>query len=145
MAMSWQRQFSYVQLSHCCGQGRFGSLGSLQEILKEVELPIVDQKECQTVLRGTRLGRSEYLMHNAHCTLTCKLHTAHLPVNCTLHNTGFLSWIPPSCAQEENKVTTLLCNKLRFILRCKNECQPIFLKTIHLITLRKNVTCKAPD
>ena len=68
----------------CCGQGRFGSLGSLQEILKEVEVPIVDQKECQKVLRGTRLGRSEYFFSYVMASLTSELHTG----DCTLQDTA---------------------------------------------------------
>ncbi|XP_052894029.1 phenoloxidase-activating factor 2-like [Anopheles moucheti] len=38
------------------GKDRFGQTGVYQQILKRVTLPIVDQAQCQTALRKTRLG-----------------------------------------------------------------------------------------
>ncbi|XP_011298931.1 serine protease 42 [Fopius arisanus] len=38
------------------GKNAFGSDGNYQPLLKEVDVPIVDQGSCETRLRGTRLG-----------------------------------------------------------------------------------------
>ena len=44
------------------------------------------------------------------------------------------------------KVNIEKIGKLRFILPCKSDCQPMFLKKArHLLILRKILTCKAPD
>lgn len=39
------------------GKNSYGSNGKYQEILKKVELPLVDNKKCQNLLRISRLGR----------------------------------------------------------------------------------------
>jgi len=46
------------------GKDKFGSAGEYQVVLKEVDLPIVDQGTCQYKLRQTRLGR-KFQLHDS--------------------------------------------------------------------------------
>ncbi|XP_048511303.1 phenoloxidase-activating factor 2 [Athalia rosae] len=39
------------------GQNAFGPSGAYQNIMKEVDVPILDQNDCEARLRGTRLGQ----------------------------------------------------------------------------------------
>lgn len=45
------------------GKDSFGQKGSFQSVLREVELPVVGQSECQSALRSTRLG-PHYRLHS---------------------------------------------------------------------------------
>lgn len=45
------------------GKDSFGQKGSFQAVLKEVELPVVGQAECEQALRSTRLGQ-HYRLHS---------------------------------------------------------------------------------
>lgn len=38
------------------GKNAFGALGAYQSILKEVDVPIIEQNSCEMRLRSTRLG-----------------------------------------------------------------------------------------
>ena len=40
------------------GKNAFGPSGIYQSIMKEVDVPIIDQNECENRLRATRLGSS---------------------------------------------------------------------------------------
>lgn len=44
------------------GKNNFGKQGSYQVILKKIQLPIIEQKQCQSNLRTTRLGQ-HFLLH----------------------------------------------------------------------------------
>ena len=44
------------------GKDAFGSAGSYQNVLKEVDVPVMSQTECQQQLRQTRLGQ-DFLLH----------------------------------------------------------------------------------
>jgi len=44
------------------GKDAFGSAGSYQNVLKEVDVPVMSQAECQQELRQTRLGQN-FLLH----------------------------------------------------------------------------------
>jgi len=46
------------------GKDAFGSNGMYQSILKEVDVPVVSSANCQTALRGTRLG-SAFVLDNS--------------------------------------------------------------------------------
>ncbi|CAH0730203.1 unnamed protein product, partial [Brenthis ino] len=46
------------------GKDKFGKEGNYQNIMKKVELPVVDRKVCQNNLRKTRLG-SNFLLHTS--------------------------------------------------------------------------------
>lgn len=46
------------------GKNDFGPTGAFQAILREVDVPLVTNADCQTALRGTRLG-SGFLLNNA--------------------------------------------------------------------------------
>merc|ERR1711963_958699 len=46
------------------GKDQFGSEGSYQVVLKEVDLPVMKHTECQEKLRSTRLGK-RYRLHNS--------------------------------------------------------------------------------
>ncbi|KAK4319578.1 hypothetical protein Pmani_009518 [Petrolisthes manimaculis] len=48
----------HSQRCHVSGWGKdaFGRQGSFQHVLKEVDLPMVDHRSCESVLRSTRLG-----------------------------------------------------------------------------------------
>merc|ERR1712236_57387 len=46
------------------GKDRFGSLGEYQVVLKEIDLPVVSNYECQDRLRSTRLGQ-KYKLHDS--------------------------------------------------------------------------------
>ncbi|XP_042215657.1 uncharacterized protein LOC121861800 [Homarus americanus] len=45
------------------GKDAFGNHGSFQHLLKEVDLPVIDQQVCQTALRQTRLGH-DFSLHS---------------------------------------------------------------------------------
>lgn len=45
------------------GKDAFGNRGSFQHLLKEVDLPMVDRRTCQSAFRGTKLG-SNFLLHD---------------------------------------------------------------------------------
>ncbi|KAK0087501.1 hypothetical protein PV325_000837 [Microctonus aethiopoides] len=47
------------------GKNSFGSSGTYQRVLKEVDVPIVDQNTCETRLRATRLGQYFILDRNS--------------------------------------------------------------------------------
>ncbi|XP_034933815.1 transmembrane protease serine 9-like [Chelonus insularis] len=47
------------------GKNAFGSSGNFQKILREVDVPIVDQNNCETRLRNTRLGQGFVLDRNS--------------------------------------------------------------------------------
>ncbi|XP_015599347.1 phenoloxidase-activating factor 2 [Cephus cinctus] len=47
------------------GKNAFGSSGSYQSIMKEVDVPILSQTTCETQLRGTRLGQFFVLDRNS--------------------------------------------------------------------------------
>ena len=46
------------------GKDKFGAEGEYQVVLKEIDLPVVDNYQCQDRLRQTRLG-SKYKLHNS--------------------------------------------------------------------------------
>merc|ERR1712001_613566 len=46
------------------GKDKFGSAGQYQVVLKEIDLPVVSNSECQDRLRSTRLGQ-EYKLHDS--------------------------------------------------------------------------------
>merc|ERR1739844_300738 len=46
------------------GKDRFGSAGEYQVVLKEIDLPVVSNYECQSRLRSTRLGQ-KYKLHDS--------------------------------------------------------------------------------
>merc|ERR1712236_16605 len=46
------------------GKDRFGSAGQYQVVLKEIDLPVVSNYECQDRLRSTRLGQ-KYKLHDS--------------------------------------------------------------------------------
>jgi len=46
------------------GKDKFGAEGEYQVVLKEIDLPVVDNNQCQERLRQTRLG-SKYKLHNS--------------------------------------------------------------------------------
>merc|ERR1712119_185712 len=46
------------------GKDRFGSAGQYQVVLKEIDLPVVSNYECQDKLRSTRLGQ-KYKLHDS--------------------------------------------------------------------------------
>merc|ERR1711970_414121 len=46
------------------GKEKFGSAGEYQVVLKEIDLPIIDQGTCQNKLRQTRLGR-KFQLHDS--------------------------------------------------------------------------------
>merc|ERR1719435_205977 len=46
------------------GKDKFGSAGQYQVVLKEIDLPVVSNYECQDKLRRTRLGR-RYRLHDS--------------------------------------------------------------------------------
>ncbi|XP_050736791.1 uncharacterized protein LOC127008615 isoform X2 [Eriocheir sinensis] len=45
------------------GKDAFGNRGSFQHLLKEVDLPMVDRRTCQTAFRRTKLG-SQFILHD---------------------------------------------------------------------------------
>merc|ERR1712106_170949 len=46
------------------GKDKFGSAGQYQVVLKEIDLPVVSNSECQNKLRSTRLGQ-KYKLHDS--------------------------------------------------------------------------------
>merc|ERR1712244_12052 len=46
------------------GKDKFGSSGEYQVVLKEIDLPVVEQETCQDKLRQTRLG-NKFKLHNS--------------------------------------------------------------------------------
>jgi hypothetical protein len=42
---------------------QFGVKGNYQNFLKKVELPVVDNENCQNMLRKTRLGE-DFILHS---------------------------------------------------------------------------------
>merc|ERR1712096_148703 len=46
------------------GKDKFGSAGQYQVVLKEIDLPVVSNYECQDKLRSTRLGQ-KYKLHDS--------------------------------------------------------------------------------
>jgi len=46
------------------GKDKFGSAGQYQVVLKEIDLPVVSNSECQDKLRSTRLGQ-KYKLHDS--------------------------------------------------------------------------------
>ena len=46
------------------GKDKFGSAGQQQVVLKEIDLPVVSNNECQDKLRSTRLGH-KYKLHDS--------------------------------------------------------------------------------
>ncbi|XP_045612616.2 uncharacterized protein [Procambarus clarkii] len=57
------------QRCHATGWGKdaFGSEGKFSQVLKEVELPIVEDRQCEAVLQQTRLGRDFTLYEGNLC------------------------------------------------------------------------------
>merc|ERR1712107_851468 len=53
------------------GRDRFGSKGDYQVVLKEVDLNVVDNAQCQSALRTTRLGK-KFKLHPSLCVLGAK-------------------------------------------------------------------------
>lgn len=49
------------------GKDAFGPNGRYQSILKEVDVPVISQENCQTALRSTRLGSSFVLDSSFMC------------------------------------------------------------------------------
>lgn len=45
------------------GKDAFGNRGSFQHLLKEVDLPMVDRRTCQSAFRRTKLG-SQFILHD---------------------------------------------------------------------------------
>lgn len=46
------------------GKDLFGKDGKYQVILKKIELPVVPHTQCETAMRGTRLGK-RFNLHNS--------------------------------------------------------------------------------
>ncbi|XP_066975657.1 LOW QUALITY PROTEIN: serine protease filzig-like [Macrobrachium rosenbergii] len=61
-------EFTY-QRCHATGWGKdaFGSDGKFSQVLKEIEVPIIDDQQCQQMLRNTRLGAAFTLHEGNFC------------------------------------------------------------------------------
>merc|ERR1712179_130814 len=85
------------------GKDKFGSAGQYQVVLKEIDLPVVSNYECQDKLRSTRLGQ-KYKLHDSFICAggvngkdTCKGDGGsplYVPLSTTLTPTYRLVWLP---------------------------------------------------